>query len=158
MLLLLRRRDEDVQDLVALAEQDQVGVPARELEEEGSPPRLGAELKEDQSVAADLLDTPQLCSSELGCDALIERTLWTRVPLEPVVLEVEPPGLRLAGEVEPEDRDVGAVWGRDEGEDDVSRGPRLHVAEGGPFEEGSKLLHKLADLSVVEVQLSSSWE
>ena len=135
MLLLLRGGDEDVQDLITLPQQDHVGVPSGELEEEGPPPRLGVELKEDEPVAADLLDSPQLCPGELRRDSLIERSLGTRVALDPVVLEVETTSLRLAREVDPEDRHVWAVWSRDQGEDCVLGRPRLHVAEGGPYEE-----------------------
>ena len=137
MLPLLWRRDEDVQDLITFSQQDHVGVPSGELEEEGPPTCLGVELKEDEPVAADLLDPPQRCSGELRRDPLIERSLGTRVALDPIVLEVETPSLRLAREVDPEDRHSWAVWSRDQGEDCVLGGPRLHIAEGGPLEEPS---------------------
>ena len=108
-----------------------------EFEEESSPPSGRVEFEEDEPVASNLLHTPQLCTSKLSRYPLIERPLGSGVALEALVLKVETPSLKLAREVDPENRHVWAVWPRDHGEDCVLGGPRLHVAESGPYEEPS---------------------
>jgi hypothetical protein len=158
VLLLLRGRDEDVEDLITLPQEDEVGVSAGELEDEGAATGLRSELKEDDPVALDLLDSTQAGAGELGSEALVEGALGAGVALDAGVLEVQAARLRLAGEIHPEDRSVGAVRAREEGEHDVPGRAGLHVAQAGACEEPSQLLDQLADLSLVEVQLSSSEE
>ena len=133
-------------------------MTACELEEERAPARLRLELKQDESIAPDLLNATQLCPCQLRAEPLVEGTLRACVALESVVLEVEPACLWLTGEVDPEDRDVWAARAWDEREDGVLGRARLHVAEGAALQQRPELFDELPDLSVVEVQLSSSSE
>ena len=130
----------------------------RQLEEQRAATPLRLELEERHPVASHLLQPPELRAGELSLEALVEGALWSRVALQASVLEVESPRVSLAGEIDPEDRDLWAASPRDEGQDGVLGGACLHVAEGGPLEERGELFNQLADLSVVEVQLSSSSE
>ena len=74
------------------------------------------------------------------------------------MLQVQPARPRLAGEVDPQDRDVWSFGAWDEGEDGVLGWPGLNVSKRGSLKESPELLDQLCDLSVVEVQLSSSAE
>jgi len=158
MLLLLGGRDEDVQDLITLPEKDEVGAASRQLKDEGAPPDLGAEFEEDQSISSNLLELAKLRASELLAQALIEGPLRSVVANDALVLQVEPAGLRLAGEVDPEDRRVRPSFAGEEGQDGVPRGAGLYITQGGADEEPAKLLDQFADLSPIEAQLSSSPE
>ena len=78
--------------------------------------------------------------------------------LDAGVLEVDATRLALAGEVEAQNGYVGAVCSGEEGEHHIPRWAGLDVAQGGAGEERSELFDEFADLSLVEVQLSSSGE
>ena len=133
-------------------------MSSRQLEEQRATTQLRLELEERHPVASHLLQPPELCAGEFSLEALIEGALWAGVTLQASVLEVDSSRVSLAREIDPEDRDFWAPGPRDEGQDDVLRGACLYVAEGGPLEERGELINELADLSVIEVQLSSSSE
>jgi hypothetical protein len=78
------------------------------------------------------------------------------VALDAAVLEVDAAGVALAGEVDAQDGGVGTCGAGEEGEDRVLGGARFDIAQGGAREERTKFLDELTDLSLVEIQLSSS--
>ena len=158
VLLLLGGWDEECEDLVALAQEDEIGAPTGEFKEQGASAGFGGELEQDHAVASNLLDATQARSGEFGCEALVEGTLGAGVALDAGVLEVDATRLALAGEVEAQNRYIGAVCPGEEGEHHIPWWAGLDVAQGGAGEERSELFDELADLSLVEVQLSSSGE